>query len=914
MVHLVTKRYGLVLIGLLIIVLALMAPVSANIITIDNSTPNAIKNSVSGALGGDTIILKPGTYFEYGITVGKSLTIQADTANGHSPADTIIDGRSAGTLFMITGASSSLTIDNLTLANGRAANGASGTLKPGKNGGAINSTSLTGVIRVTSSTFTNCSAGAGGSGGTLAGGNSGGSGGAISAISTVVVTSSTFMNCSAGAGGTGGVGFNLGGSGGAISSFGTVTVTSSTFMNCSAGKGGTGGLVNAGGSGGAISSLGAVTVTSSTFTGCSAGAGGNKGSGGSGGAISSATVTVTSSTFTGCSAGAAGTSGSDGVGSAISSGSGTLHFNRIVSNSLVGNVVSVPVGNARNNWWGTNATPSSFLAVLYYNPWLVLGGTATPSSITRAHTSEIRMNLTYNSANADTSVGGIFVPDGIPVKYAVTSGTGSVLPQTGTSSSGANTTVFTPLDVGPVIISATVDSETVQIPLTVVCGPATHIIVSGAPPSTTAGSPITFTVTAFDADDYTACDYTGPVHFTGTDPAATLPADATLTAGTGGPFSATLVTAGTRNITATDTVSSTINGTSGDILVNPAAATHFVIHAPASVTAGSPFSFTVEALDAYSNTATGYNGTVHFTSSDGMATRPADATLTAGKGSFHAILRTAGTQTIAAADTATPAITGTSNPVHVTSTETFGAPGFYTGPDTSDGGDDGSSAILPMTVTVNIGGDSKAWQAIVTGTQLSDLIVTGTVQNGPGSNQTAPPGIVYQYINLVPVRYTTITNTVINFTVPQSWLDENHINSGSIVLYHQTANGWVALPTTLLFTKDGELYFSARGPGFSLFAIAGMPAAAAPVTVTQTPEIFSSQRQEKAPVQAAVSQAPVTTQTTAPPPATTKPAAPSPLLNVVLVIAAIFILAGGGFIVRRWWIQRQNPALFREYD
>jgi len=50
---------------------------------------------------------------------------------------------------------------------------------------------------------------------------------------------------------------------------------------------------------------------------------------------------------------------------------------------------------------------------------------------------------------------------------------------------------------------------------------------------------------------------------------------------------------------------------------------------------------------------------------------------------------------------------------------------------------------LPLaTVIVNIGGDSKAWQVIVTGTKLPDLIVTGTVQNGPGGNLAAPPGAV----------------------------------------------------------------------------------------------------------------------------------------------------------------------------
>jgi hypothetical protein len=217
-----------------------------------------------------------------------------------------------------------------------------------------------------------------------------------------------------------------------------------------------------------------------------------------------------------------------------------------------------------------------------------------------------------------------------------------------------------------------------------------------------------------------------------------------------------------------------------------------------------------------------------------------------------------------------------------------------------------------MTVTVNIGGDSQAWQAIVTGTKLSELIVTGTVQSGAGGNFTAPPGIIFQYINLVPARYDTITKTVINFTVPQSWLDENHIDPKSIVLYHQTANGWEALPTTVLYTKDGTVYLSAQSTGFSLFAIAGTPTAATPATIATTQRIMSAVVQTPAP--AAVANVPVTTQITAPPATAAKPAAPSPLLNIILVLVAIGVLAGGGFMVRRWWIRRQNPALFWEYD
>jgi predicted outer membrane repeat protein len=223
----------------------------------------------------------------------------------------------------------------------------------------------------------------------------------------------------------------------------------------------------------------------------------------------------------------------------------------------------------------------------------------------------------------------------------------------------------------------------------------------------------------------------------------------------------------------------------------------------------------------------------------------------------------------------------------------------------------GAGTLPPMTVTVNIGGDSKAWQAVVTGTGLRDLIVTGTVQHNSAENQTAPPGTVFQYISLTPARYGTISNTVIYFSIPQSWLDENHIAPGIIVLYHQTANGWEALPTTVVTTKDGTVYFSAPSGGFSLFAIAGTPGSAAtPAIVATTQEVQESIVQT--PATTTVTKAPVTTQTTAPPATAPQPAAPSPLLNIVLVIAAIGILTGGGFMARRWWIRRQNPALFEE--
>src|SRR5207253_1363568 len=155
------------------------------------------------------------------------------------------------------------------------------------------------------------------------------------------------------------------------------------------------------------------------------------------------------------------------------------------------------------------------------------------------------------------------------------------------------------------------------------------------PASATAGSAFNFTVTALDQFNNTATGYAGTVHFTSSDGQAVLPADSTLTNGTG-TFSATVPTGGTQTLTATDTVTSSITGTSNAVAVSASAATHFTVSAPASATAGTAFSFTVTALDALNNTATGYTGTVHFTSTDAQAVLPANSTLTNGTGAFSA--------------------------------------------------------------------------------------------------------------------------------------------------------------------------------------------------------------------------------------------------------------------------------------
>jgi hypothetical protein len=93
------------------------------------------------------------------------------------------------------------------------------------------------------------------------------------------------------------------------------------------------------------------------------------------------------------------------------------------------------------------------------------------------------------------------------------------------------------------------------------------------------------------------------------------------------------------------------------------------VSAPSSPTAGAPFSITVTAKDGSGKTATGYVGTVHFTSSDAQAMLPADYTFTAADAGVHTfngvILKTAGPQSITATDRATSGLTGTQSGISV---------------------------------------------------------------------------------------------------------------------------------------------------------------------------------------------------------------------------------------------------------
>lgn len=89
------------------------------------------------------------------------------------------------------------------------------------------------------------------------------------------------------------------------------------------------------------------------------------------------------------------------------------------------------------------------------------------------------------------------------------------------------------------------------------------------------------------------------------------------------------------------------------------------VMAPVTASVGTPFNFSVTALDANNNIVPSYSGTVHFSSSDPQAVLPANAKLTGGTGTFSAALKSSGNDSIIATDASTARIAGVSNTITV---------------------------------------------------------------------------------------------------------------------------------------------------------------------------------------------------------------------------------------------------------
>jgi hypothetical protein len=303
------------------------------------------------AFGSNTIVLGAQRYqlgTQFGSQQGQ-LTIAPTVTNltviGVAASSTTIDaGQLSDRVFQISNGAT-VTLRNLTIANGGAPGGSSGSAgsegQPGSNGGAILNQ---GTLAVNDAAITNSHAGNGGAGGAAASasggdGGAGGTGGAIYNTGSLTLNGATIGNNTAGNGGAGGAGAQAaagtnGGNGGAAgtgggieNAGGTLTVIASTIRGNTAGNGASGGNGGSGttttggngGNGGAAGAGGGIwtdggnlSVTNATLASNSAGGGGAGGDGGPG-------------TTTGGNGGNGGVGGNGGgVGAAAPSSAGLL--------------------------------------------------------------------------------------------------------------------------------------------------------------------------------------------------------------------------------------------------------------------------------------------------------------------------------------------------------------------------------------------------------------------------------------------------------------------------------------------------------------------------------------------------------------------------------------------------------------
>ncbi len=471
------------------------------------------------------------------------------------------------------------------------------------------------------------------------------------------------------------------------------------------------------------------------------------------------------------------------------------------------------VGFDLDSGWGSPNGANLINALVSNSGSLIIS--AKPVIVQQGGTGTSTINFTapvgFSAAIALTASG---QPTGVTVSFApssIPSGSGSTamtVAVPSTTAAGSYTIAITATGGGV--------TQTANVPLTV-SGPSTHFAVTAAA-TELYGVPFSFVVTAEDKNNVPT-GYSGTVHFASSDPHAVLPANTTLTNGSG-TLSATLDTGGTQTITATDTVNSTLTGASGNITVI-GVPTHFALRVPPAASTGIAFNFYVEAQDQYDNPATGYSGTVHFTSSDALAVLPANATVLNGV-TFIASLNTPGTQTLTATDTVNATITGSGS---ILTSKVATAPtispmplGTFNTPQSVTLGD--ASPGVTIYYTTNGSTPTTASTPYTSPFMVSTTSTINAIAAGNGYGASAVASGTYNIVASTPTFSPAPIGT---FNTPQS-VTLNDASPGVTIYY--TTNGSTPTTTSTLYT--GPFMVSAAstinaiavGNGYSVSAVA----------------------------------------------------------------------------------------------
>ena len=712
----------------------------------DDFSVGSLRYQVAACGKGGTITFASGIN-TVNVAAAQDISLTQDlTIDGGSGVT--INGNGLSRIFFVTGGT--ITLENLMLQGGAATGGAGGASNnPGGGaagmGGAIFVNA--GSLVIDNVTFTGNTATGGAGGSVLDGFNYGGGGGLGGPGGSVVGGTGPNGNGGGGgdfgtSGGEGGGGFqsNPGdGAGGGNSGSGGF------------GGGGSGGGGN-GGFGGGTGDVGGGDNSGGTFGGNGGLGPSSEGSGGGaglGGAIfmRNGTLSLTNATFisNGATAGSGQSGGSNGQGkggalyiSSTASAASPLALPRFNSNAAD----SAGTGTACNTVVGANALDTNDICGILVGPATHLSVSA-PASVT----SYVDYSITVTALDANSNV-----VTGYAGTVHLTSTDPGFVNVTGDSTltNGVGTLTVAMKQAGAQTITAT---DTVDDFITgtsndilVNPGPPAQVIVS-APMTTNAGETFPFTVTVTDLFGNQATSYSGTVHFTSSDAAAVLPVDSALTGGTG-VFNATLNTTGAQTITATDTVTNTLAGTSNGITVS------------------------IPGL---------------------VVTSTADS----GPGTLRAALATAAADS-SANITFDPTLFATPQTITLTSgTLTIPSNTRITGATT------GSGATLQNLVTVSGGGSSNKFSVFtvnsgVTGAAIHNLIITNGYVNTQG-------GGIYTSGSLTVTGSTFSNNYAAGVPDGGNGGGAIYVNSGVLAVSDSTFNGNTSAPGGAMNVHDGTV-------------------------------------------------------------------------------------------------------------
>ena len=197
---------------------------------------------------------------------------------------------------------------------------------------------------------------------------------------------------------------------------------------------------------------------------------------------------------------------------------------------------------------------------------------------------------------------------------------------------------------------------------TVTAAALAGLAMTGMPPSTMAGAAFSLTVSAVDAYGNRVSSYRGTVHFTSTDSQATVPGNYPFTAGDAGSHTFTgvvLKTAGIQGVTAADLAHPAYKASQTTTVTAAALAGLTMTGMPPSTTAGTAFSLTVSAVDAYGNPVSSYGGSstspARIPRQRCRATTRSRAGHDGGSHTFMGVvLKTAGSRMVTATDVSQP--------------------------------------------------------------------------------------------------------------------------------------------------------------------------------------------------------------------------------------------------------------------